>query len=250
MKRMTISLIATAAIVLVGTFVIWMLFTAPRPSAPVPPATGPATNAPETAPQAFDAALNLYMTAPARMPDGAGRLELKLIEASLADAGGKETVFFQGSRKVVLQEGAIQKVLSEKIPVGRWSRLKLTFSAAADLSYADGRADAAALVERRETVLSLDADVAASHTLALFARAPLEARAGTADGVVTMDFSSQPTKAESYVFGSFFLDERGRGSVWNVPDPSLAAAVKADLGFDITRQLTGSSGFVPSTQSP
>jgi hypothetical protein len=249
MKRMTISLIATAAIVVVGTFVIWTLFTAPRPEGPAvePPTTEPPpTTQPETPPLAFDAALNLYLAAPARLPAGAGRVELKLTEAAFVRADGTEAVFFDGSRKVVLQDGVVEKAMSEKIPVGHWSRLKLTFSPAADLSYADGRPDAAALVERREAILAFDAEVTASRTLALFVRAPLEARAGAAEGLVTLDFSAQPASAESYVFGAYLLDARGRGDIWNIADPSLAAAVQADLGFDITRQLSGSSGFVPA----
>lgn len=247
---MTISLLVTVAILVAGTAAIWMLFTSRRPQ-PAPPATTPPVTEAEPEPaKAFDAALNLYLTAPAAMPAGAGRVEMTLVKASLLDADGKETTFFEGSQRVVLQEGAIEKVLSERIPAGRWTRLKLTFSPAADLSFADGRPDAGALAERREAVLAFDAEVAASRTLALFARAPLEAASGEAGGVITLNFSPEPAAAELYVFGSFFLDPRGRGGLWNVASPSLAAVVKEDLGFDITRQLPGSSGFVPAPTAP
>jgi len=250
MKRMTLSLLVTAAIVVAGTAAIWMLFTSRR-LPPAPPVTTPPAAEPEPEPaKPFDAALNLYLTAPAAMPAGAGRVEMTLVKASLLDASGKETAFFEGSQRAVMQEGAVEKLLSERVPAGRWTRLKLTFSPAADLSYADGRPDAGALIERREAVLSFEAETAASRTLALFARAPLEAASGEAGGVITLNFSPEPAAAEQYVFGSFFLDPRGRGGIWNVASPSLAAVVKEDLGFDITRQLPGSSGFVPAPASP
>jgi len=251
---MTMSLIATAAIVAIGAAVIWFLIVRrPAPAPVAPPVT--AEPAPAEAEPEFHGALNLYLTAPERLPAGAGRVELTLIKASLARADGKDIAFFEGSRRVVLQEGVTEKVLSELIPNGRWNRLKLTFSPVADLAYADGRPAGSALLERREAALSFDADVPISRTLALFARAPLEAESGMAGGVVTIDLSQEPQQAERYVFGAFLLDPRDRGDIWSIASPSLAAVVKEDLGFDITRQETGSSGFVqaegePSTPTP
>src|SRR5687768_13804809 len=118
MKRMTISLIVTAVILAVGTAVIWMLFTSPRPQPTPPPVTTPPVTEPEPEPTARDAALNLYMTAPATLPTGAGRVELTLVKASVSRADGEETAFFEGNQRVVLQEGSIEKVLSERIPTG------------------------------------------------------------------------------------------------------------------------------------
>lgn len=249
---MAISLLVTAVILTMGAFAIWMLVAALRPGPSVPPAaTPPPTIEPVTPPESdFNGALNLYMTAPDRLPAGADRVELSLVKAALARADGAEIAFFEGSRRVVLQQGVTEKVLSERIPNGHWARLKLTFSPAADLAYADGRPSSSALVQRREAVLSFDADVPASRTLALFARAPLEASAGAADGVVTLSLATAPQPAERYVFGAFLLDARDRGDVWSIASPSLAAAVKEDLGFDITRQQAGSAGFVPAQSAP
>lgn len=247
---MTMSLIATAAIVAIGAAAIWFLIVRRPAPAPVQP---PATGEPEPAREEtfeYHGALNLYLTAPERLPAGAGRVELSLIKASLVRADGKEVAFFEGSRRVVLQEGVTEKVMSELIPNGRWSRLKLTFSPVADLAYADGRPASSALLERREASLSFDADVPTSRTLALFARAPLEAESGLAGGVATVNLTQEPQQAERYVFGAFLLDPRDRGDIWNIASPSLAAVVKEDLGFDITRQGTGSSGFVPAEGVP
>jgi hypothetical protein len=252
MKRMTISLTATAAILVIGAALIWLLLASLRkPSAPpavTPPETGSATE-PEPEPE-LHGALNLYLTAPAQLPAGAGRIELSLVKAALVRADGKESTFFEGSRHLVLQQGVTEKLLSEVIPNGHWNRLKLTFSPAADIAYGDGRPAAAAVLERREAVLSFDADVPTSRTLALFAVVPLEAASGEAGGAATIDLSSVPQPAERYVFGAYLLDPRDRGDIWNIPNPSLATVVKEDLGFDITRQQTGSSGFVPAKEVP
>src|SRR5689334_8399972 len=98
MKRMTISLIATAVIVVVGAALIWLLLASLRePSAPpavTPPETGSAT---EPEPD-LHGALNLYLTAPPQLPAGAGRVELSLVKAALVRADGKESTFFEGSR--------------------------------------------------------------------------------------------------------------------------------------------------------
>src|SRR5436190_19306401 len=99
MKRMTTSLIATAVILVIGTFALWTLFTAPRPEPSAPPVTGPATSGPETAPAAFGAALNLYMSEPDRLPSEAGRFLHKLIRASRDSGDGTESYIYGGSRK-------------------------------------------------------------------------------------------------------------------------------------------------------
>lgn len=251
MKRMTMSLIATVAILVVGVFALWLLVSALRGRTPAPIVTPPVPSEPGQAPiGAFDGALNLYVTAPERLPVGAGRVELALVKAVLVRADGLEAPFFEGSRRIMLQQGVTEKALSERIPNGRWTRLKLTFSPAADLAFADGRPSASAVVERREAVLSFDAEVPASRTLALFTPLPLEAESGTADSAVTLAFSPDPRPAERYVFGAFHLDPRDRGDLWSIESPTLARAVKEDLGLDITRQQTGSTGFVPADRAP
>ncbi len=245
---MTISLIGTAAILAIGALVIWfMVATRPAPvPAPPPPVEEP--EAPE--PEEQHGALNLYLAAPERLPAGAARVELTLIEASLARTDGTERIFFQGSRRLVLQQGTVEKLLSERIPNGRWSRLKLTFSPVADLSYAGGRPSAAALLERREASFSFDAEVPVSRTLALFARTPLETESGTAGATPSLNLLPDPVPAERHVFGAFLLNPRDRGDIWTIAAPTLAAVVKEDLGFDITRQETGSTGFVPAEAEP
>lgn len=248
MKRMTTSLLVTAAILAIGGALIWLLIATLRTQPAVAPVAPPTTT--EEPEVTFDGALNLYLAAPERLPAEAGRVELTLVRAALLRADGTEVAFFDGSRRVMLQEGVTEKVLSERMPNGRWTRLKLTFSPAADLAFADGRPAAAAIVERHEAVLSFDAEVPVSRTLALFARVPLEAGSGAAGAAVTIALSPEPRTAESFVLGGFHLDPRDRGDLWNIASPSLAAAVKEDLGFDITRQLTGSSGFVPALGTP
>ncbi len=249
MRRTTISIIATAAILAIGALVIWLLVVRRPAPAPVtePPVAEPEPPAEEAE---FHGALNLYLTAPARLPAGAARVELTLVKASLVGDGGKEVAFFEGARRLMLQEGVTEKLLSERVPNGRWNRLKLSFSPVADLAYADGRPAASAVLERRDAALSFDAEVPVSRTLALFARTPLEAEAGSAGGVPTLNLVPDPQPAERYVFGAFLLDPRDRGDVWNIAAPSLAAVVKEDLGFDITRQETGSTGFVPAESEP
>ncbi len=59
-----------------------------------------------------------------------------------------------------------------------------------------------------------------------------------------------PRPAERHVFGGFLLDPRDRGEIIVVPSPTLASVVKEDLGFDIGRQETGSTGFVPADAAP
>ncbi|HTK60383.1 MAG TPA: hypothetical protein VL283_04260 [Candidatus Baltobacteraceae bacterium] len=252
MKRMTVSLLVTAAVLVIGSVLIWLMFASLRrqPAGPPPATTTPETGS-ATEPEAeFHGALNLYLAAPDQLPAGAGRVELTLVKAALVRADGKETAFFEGSRRVVLQQGVTEKALSEMIPNGRWSRLKLTFSPAADISFSDGRPTASALLDRHEAILSFDADVPVSRTLALFARLPLDAASGQAAGVTTIGLSPEPRPAERYVFGAFLYDPRDHGDLWNIPSPSLAAIVKEDLGFDITRAQTGSSGFVPADRTP
>lgn len=248
---MTISLVVTAAILVAGALALWLILSPLRLPPSVPPVTEPPTEQPGEEPEAaFNGALNLYVTAPDRLPAGAGRVELSLVKAAIAGADGKETVFFEGSRRVMLQQGVTEKLLSERIPNGRWTRLKLTFSPVADLAFADGRPGASALVERYEASLSFDAEVPVSRTLALFARVPLEEASGDAEGTATLNVSAEPQPAERYVFGAFLLDPRDHGDLWNIESPTLAKAVKEDLGFDITRVQTGSTGFVPATGVP
>jgi len=246
---MTISLIATAAIVVIGALVIW-LFVVPTPR-PVPEAPAPTTEEPAKEPDLpLDGALNLYMTAPETLPAGAARVEMTLIKATLVSGDGKEAAIFEGSQRLTLQHGVTEKLLSDRIPNTRWTKLKLLFSPTADLAYTDGRPNDTALVERREAVLAFDADVPVSRTLALFAHAPLLADSGRAGNVTTLNVAAEPVSAEQYVFGAFLLDPRGRGGLRSVPSPSLASVVKADTGFDITRALSGSQGFTPAEDAP
>lgn len=246
---MTISLIATGVILAIGAMALWFLFASLRARPAAPTQETPEAAAPAPEPE-WHGALNLYLAAPERLPGGAARVELSLIEASLMGADGNAKKIFEGSRRLTLQQGVTEKILSELIPNGRWTRLKLTFSPVADLAYADGRPAAGGLLERREALLSFDADVPASRTLALFARAPLEPEAGEAAGATTLNLAAEPRPAERYVLGGFLIDPRGRGDVWSIETPSLAAVVKADLGLDITRRETGSSGFVPADEPP
>jgi hypothetical protein len=246
---MTISLIASAAILALGALAIALLLARRAPEAPVPapPIEEPAP--PETE-DVMHGALNLYLTAPERLPSGAARAELTLVKAALARGDGTERTFFEGARRLMLQEGVTEKILSERVPNGRWTRLKLTFSPVADLAYADGRPAAAAILERREATLSFEAEIPVSRTLALFARTPLESDSGDAAGTPVLNLVPDPRPAERYVFGGFLLDPRDRGEIIVVPSPTLASVVKEDLGFDIGRQETGSTGFVPADAAP
>lgn len=243
---MTISLIATTAIIAVGGALLWLFVVAPlrSPEAPVTkPAPAPGPEGEEPA-RPMHGALNLYLAAPERLPAGAARIELTLNEAELAD-GETRAVIFQGAQRVMLQRGVVEKVLSERVPNGRWTRLRLTFSPAAEAAYLDGRTSGA-LLQRRQAELAFDAELPVSRTLALFAAVPLEPEAFLASEALTLNVSTAPREAERFVLGGFLLDPRGRGDIWTIGTPTLAAVVKEDIGLDITRNGTGSSGFVPA----
>lgn len=250
MKRMTISLLTTALILALGAAAIWLLVARLRAPAPtLPPTDGPKAPEERPEPEPFHGALNLYLASPEALPGGAARVELTLTEASVAGADGKEHAFFKGSRRVMLQPGSVGKALSDEIPNGRWTRLKLTFSPAADLSYAD-RPAAPALLERREALFSFSAEVPVSRTLALLATAPLEPEAGDAGGTATLGLTPQAAAADSFVLGGFMLSPRDRGKIWMLPGATLAAVVKKDLGLDIARKQPGSAGFLPAEEIP
>ena len=104
----------------------------------------------------------------------------------------------------------------------------------------------AALLQRREALLAFDAELPVSRTLALFAEAPLEPDAFLASETLTLNVAAAAREAELYVLGGFHLDPRGRGDVYVLDDADLAAVVKEDIGLDITRKGTGSSGFIPA----
>jgi hypothetical protein len=250
MKRSTLSLLLTGAILLIGGGILWMVIFAPRlrqrAQAPTP---GPATSTPETPPSATEVrydALNVYLTAPAVMPSGAVRVELTLVKATLIRSDGVEASVFDGVQRVMLQAGSIEKVLSEAVPRGAWRTLKLEFAPVAQASMPDGSVTTA-LVERRVFTLSIQADLPVSRSLAVFARVPLGPELKDAGSAKTADILPDAQPAETYVFGSFQLDPRGRGNLWTTPEASLPAAIKADLGFDIVTKLKGSGGFVSPT---
>lgn len=247
MKRLTLSLLITAAILIVGAVSIWFIIVAPRLIAPRPTPTPTPTVTPTA--EERRGALNLYLTAPEKLPPGALRAELTLVKATLVDDRGAASPVFEGVQRVMLQEGVIQKVLSELIPNHAFRSLRLEFSPAAEISMADGSV-VPALVGQRQVVLTFEADVPISRSLALFARVPLEAQLrGTPEAQIA-DLLTAPQTAESYVFGSFQLDARGRGDLWTVPQPGLASAINADLGLDISTVLQGSQGFSPADQGP
>lgn len=245
MKRSTLSTLASVAILVAGGLAIWFLIVAPRlkiAPEPVPTARPPKTEAPH-------GALNLYLAAPASLSAGVARVELTLMKATLVDDLGVESPVFQGAQRVMLQSGVVEKVLSEKVQIGDWSRLKLEFSPAAELSMADGTVTAA-LVERRQAILSFQADLTASRTLALFAAVPLEPALNKAGKTWTAEILPEPKPAERYVFGSYMLDQRGRGNIWTLSRLTLADIIKADLGLDISSFLPGSKGFNPADRPP
>ena len=249
MKRSTASLVAAAAILIAGGVAIWLFIVAPRlkPPAVPAPAPVPAVEPPKAVER--HGALNLYLAAPETLPTGATRVELTLAKAAIVDEAGIESPVFEGAQRVVLQPGVAEKVLSELIPNGKMRRLKLEFSPAAELSMADG-STIAAVVERREAVLSFEAEVPVSHSLALFARLPLEPGLKKTGAAWAAEITPDPLAAEAYVFGSFLLDPRGMGDLWTVPRLTLSDVIKADLGLDIKTTLPGSQGFNAAEQLP
>ena len=248
MKRSTLSLLLTAAILLVGGLSIWFLILAPRlRPAPAPTPVAPTPVAPQV--EARHDALNLYLAAPGELPPDAARVELTLVKATLSGSGRADAVVFEGVRKVVLQPEVVEKALSELAPSGAWDHLTLEFSPAAEIAMKDGRLEGALLEQPRAT-LTFEADLPISRSLALFARLPLSPTLRTAGTGQTAGLLADPQKAESYVFGAYLLDERGRGDVWTVKSLTLADAVMADLGLDIRPAMKGSQGFNPAQQAP
>ena len=108
---MTLSIVATAAIVALGALLLWLFASTllERPIAPVATEPEPAPGAEELT---MDGALNLYLASPDALPAGAGRVELTLVKAALAGPDGKERVFFEGSRRMLAQPGTTEKLLS------------------------------------------------------------------------------------------------------------------------------------------
>lgn len=246
MKRSTLSLALSAAILLIGGSLLWFLLIAPRP------AHQPTVQAPPPAPPPaaeWHGALNLYLGSPDKLPSGVSRAELTLIKATLMDDKGVETQVFDGVQRVMLQDGFAEKVMSELVPNGPFAGLKLEFSPAAELSMTDGSV-IAAVMERRETTLAFKADVPVSRSLALFARLPLEPTLKKTGDVWTANIAQAPAAADSYVFGSFMLDKRGNSQLWTLSRMTLADVIMADLGLDITKAMPGSAGFNPAAGQP
>ena len=255
MKRSTFSVLLAAAILAIGGCALWFFLLAPRLGvAPLPwthrPVTGSATETPATAPEKVrNSALNLYLASPSSLPDGAVRVELTLTKATLASADGKSAIVFEGAERVMLQSGIVEKTLSEKIPDARWTRLSLEFSPAAELAYAN-RNVKAALLEKKTALFAFDAIVGVSHSLAIYAAVPLERDVTAADKAVIANIDAKPIAADSYVFGGFLFDPRGRGDLFTLNQPSLFSVIKEDLGFDLSVVKPGSKGFTPADASP
>ena len=251
MKRSTFSIFLTIAL-LAACAVLWLLFIAPRfglpPYGKKLPAS-PATTTPETPVKASNSAINLYLAPPPVLPDGASRAELTLVQASVTDAAGASVVFYNGVQRVMLQPGAVQKVLSERIPDGRWTRLTLEFSPAAELAYANGNVKAA-LMGKKTVVFAFDETVGVSRSLAVFGIVPIEQDVIAAEKALVANLSGDPRPGQTYVFGGFLLEPRGRGDIFNISNPTLVSVIKDDLGFDLTVVKPGSSGFQPANSEP
>jgi hypothetical protein len=249
MKRSTLSILLTIAL-LAACAVLWLLFIAPRfglpPYGKKTPVT-PVVSTPETPEKARNSALNLYLAPPPILPDGASRAELTLVKATVTDALGASTEFFSGAQRVMLQPGSVQKALSERIPDGRWTRLTLEFSAAAELAYPDSSMKAA-LMGKKMMTLAFDEAVGISRSLAVFGVVPLEQGLIAADKTLIANLNGDNRPGQTYVFGGFLLEPRGRGDIFSISNPTLVSVVKEDLGFDLTIVKTGSSGFQPATQ--
>ncbi len=248
MKRSTFSLLMAGVILLGGGMLLWFLLVAPRLQ-PAPAASPVSQPWPAPATEERHAVLNAYLTAPEALPEGVARMELTLAKATVSGDGRTDVPVFEGARRIEIQPGTVEKALSETIPTGRWNRLTLTFSPAADISMSDGTA-ATALLERKTAVFSFNTDLPTSRSLALLGRLPLERALGRAGAAVTANLLPDAQKTESYVFGSSMLDPRGVTGLWTLPKVTLSAVIKAELGFDITVKLPGSQGFSPAEQEP
>lgn len=251
MKRSTFSILLAAGL-LVLCAALWLLFIAPRYG--LPPygkktSFSPATTTPIATEKARNSALNLYLAPPPALPDGAIRVELTVVKAQVEDASGAMTVFFEGVQRVMLQPNSVQKVLSERIPDGRWTRLSLEFSPAAELAYEDGTVKAA-LMGKKKAEFTFNETVGVSRSLAVFGVLPIEPDVITAEKALVANVSADPRPGQTYVFGGFLLEPRGRGDIFNISNPTLTGVIKEDLGFDLTIVKTGSSGFQPAHTEP
>ncbi len=252
MKRSTFSILLAAAILLIGGGALWLLLIAPRLGLPpfaTPPVEKPTPPATEETGPARNSAINVYLAPPPALPDGAVRAELTLIKATLTDANGKSAAVFEGAQRVMLQSGIVEKAISEKIPDGHWTRLILEFSPAAELAYANGDVKPAIMGKKRAT-LAFDAKVAVSRSLAVFAQVPVERAVTSAEKTIIASIDEAPRTAETYIFGAFLFDPRGRGDVFSISSPTLFAVIKEDLGFDLSVVKPGSTGFQPATGQP
>ncbi len=251
MKRSTFSLLLALAVLAICAFA-WLLFLAPHFG--LPPyaktiVTEPPASRPESLEKARNSALNLYLAPPETLPGDATRAELTLVKAEIADDAGASVAFFNGAQRVMLQPGAVQKVLSERIPDGRWTRLTLEFSGASELAYANGDVKPA-LLERKTAAFVFDETVGISRSLAVFGRLPIEPDVAVAEKTLVANIGADSRPSQTYVFGGFFLEPRGRGDVFNIDNPTLNSVIVEDLGFDLTIVKTGSQGFTPAGSQP
>lgn len=239
------SAVAAAAIALTAFLFVQGPPEPAGPGAAVPPVDANAVPPPD----GWYAVLNAYVASPEALPGGALRYEMTVVKAAL-EREGSEAVFFEGARRLMLQPGTVEKLLSEKVPQGRWERLRLTFSPAAETIDASGKSFAG-LVEAREIVIALPTELKTGRTLSFVTRlrAPIAADRG---GAVALSFQTMLLDAETYELGGAFLDTRGRGEIFTLSAPSLANIIDADLGLDITAAsaLPGSEGFVPPNGAP
>lgn len=249
-RKLLLAVILLALAAAAGAAVF--LLARPKPSAPPAPISPPAPEARTVPPpEDWHGVLNVYVAPSPALPSGTARVELTLIKAELIhEDDGVSAAVFEGGRKLMLQPGAVQKLVSDSAPQGRWTSLRLTFSPAAELIRADGTS-LGALLEKREAAAVIDVDLPISRTLAAFLHLPLLRTLEPKGGVMTLALDDEPRLAETYVLGGVFRDPRGIGGLLRLPLPSLAAAVMEDLRLDVRPESRrdGSKGFTAPTDA-
>lgn len=250
MKRTTLYLIGTGAalLILIGGLYFFII----RPRLAKIEIKPPSVTEPEkpTLPDERHAILNLYFHAPLRLA-GISRMELTLTGIEGIGEGGESYTIFEGSRRVTVQEGIVQKVASERIFQGSLERFILTFGPTSKI-YSEDRTTQTVFLPKRELAVEVNEEIPLSRTLNSLITLPKNTAFGEKNGVLTLELPAS-TDSDHALLGSIFQNERSIGEIYSIPNATIRDAIFADIGLDIAPREgpRGSQGFgAPDASAP
>ena len=246
MKRSTQSILLAAAILVIGgAVIVWMVIRFRLIPSPAPaPAPAPAALTEEKY-----SAVDLYIAGPADGPASVDRVELTLLKATATRKDGKTFTVTEKPVRIELQRDVMQKAVNDLLPEGPYGTLTLTFAPTGQLVPKSG-APTLLYLPKPSFDIDLGAAIPRSRTLAALVHMKLEGF-GVKENVATFTLPS-PLTAETYVLGGIYVNARWLGNVLSASAPTIASAIKADLGIDIApvSGQTGSPGYTPPTSNP